>query len=886
MHPPYLLDLEASGDRALCGGKASGLAALLRHGFHVPPGVCVTTRAYVDALEAAQLNPTEQWAQVKHTSGTDRDKFLKEYRTRIASLTIPHGILQPLESALDHIVQAFTSDPAVLWAVRSSATNEDDAARAFAGLYRTLLGVPRSTIPAAITECWASLWAIAAWSYSTRGEHQLNVPAMAVIVQPLLFPRAAGVAYSHHPVTRARGDVVINAVLGLAEPLVGGAVTPDCYIVRMGSGTDAPQMLERHVVPKFTARRRTAGAVHDTTLSIPNQEQPSLTDEEAFALAGLTKEVEQAMNHPVDVEWAIDEQGIWLLQARPIPQSAVRPALGILIESTCAWSRANFKETLPDLPSPVGLSFLRQFMETHIVRHYLQLGCSLPAGISSIRILHGRPYINVTLLQIFMAQLGGDPALVAEQMGGDAPAPPAVKRLPWWTLLRAGLLMEWKIRQAARRAPRWFEDMTRMAEDQQGDAMDSLSPLELLSRLDRLGERLSSRDLTFAIVAGVSQGFYALQRLLQRRIGDDWRSLLNAALQGSGTVISARQILWLAECADIAREEPAAAEFFYAEPWKPEQFRDKLAGTRFLHAFDGYLAEYGHRAVAESDVMSPRFSEVPDDVLGVVRGHMIAPPSFAMRDIRRRQSDARERALRHMRTAFGWRYHQWACVRWWHARLSRFLALREANRHYLMCLTSAVRQLLLMMGRQFASSGVLNQQDDIFFLTNDEIRTLVSGNAENWISVVESRRAERARDALQEAPDFIMEHGQAVQLADSLKATSGQVLHALSISSGVVSGPVRLVRSQEDFRNVQRGDIVVTAVLDPGMAPLFGLAGGLIVEMGGILSHGAIIAREYGIPTVANIHGVTRLLQDGQRLILNADTGQVIIPEETDRALT
>ncbi|MDQ6732570.1 MAG: PEP-utilizing enzyme [Nitrospirota bacterium] len=880
MHAPYLVPLESSGDRALCGGKSSGLAALLRLGFLVPPGVCITTQAYWDTLEAANLNPAEQWARVRLASESDRDKLLKEYREHIVSLPIPYEIFQSLKSALDNVDRAFASDRAVLWAVRSSTTNEDDAERTFAGLYRTILGVPRSTIPAAITECWASLWTTAAWAYHERGEPHSNAPAMAVIVQPLLSPRSAGVAYSHHPVTREPNQVVINAVLGLAEPLVGGAITPDWYIVRMEPGTNSPHMLERHIVPKLTVRQPTTGTLHDTTLSVTDQEQPSLIDEEAFALARLTKEVEQAMNHPVDVEWAIDEQGIWLLQARPIPKPPVKPALGILTESTCAWSRANFKETLPDQPSPVGLSFLRQFMEANIVRHYLQLGCSLPPGISSIRILHGRPYINVTLFQSFMAQLGGDPALVAEQMGGDAPAPPAVKRLPWWTLLRAGLSMEWKIRQAARRAPRWFKDMTRMAEDQQGDAMDSLSPLELLSRLDRLGGRLSSRDLTFAIVAGVSQGFYTLQRLLQRRMGDDWRPLLNAALQGSGTVISARQILWLAECADIAREEPAAAEFFYAEPWEAEQFRDKLAGTRFLHAFDGYLAEYGHRAVAESDVMSPRFSEAPDYVLDVVRGHVITPAPLSMRDIRRRQSDARERALRHMRTAFGWRYHQWACVRWGLARLSRFLALREGNRHYLTYLTSVVRQFLLIMGRQFASCSVLNRQDDIFFLTHDEIRELVSGKTENWISVVESRRAERARNASQEAPDFIMDHGPAVQPADPPKASSGQALHALSISSGIASGPVRLVRSKDDFRHVQRGDIVVTAVLDPGMAPLFGLAGGLIVEMGGILSHGAIIAREYGIPTVANIHGVTRLLQDGQHIILNADTGQVIIPVE------
>ncbi|HET7057304.1 MAG TPA: PEP/pyruvate-binding domain-containing protein [Nitrospiraceae bacterium] len=874
MHPPYLVPLESSGDRVLCGGKASGLAALLRHGFRVPPGVCVTTRAYMETLGAAKLNPGEQWAQAKHASGPDRKRILEEYRTRIASLTIPHEVFQPLESALDTIGQAFTSDRAGLWAVRSSATNEDDATRTFAGLYRTLLGVPRVAIPAAIIECWASLWTTAAWSYSARGEPHSAVPAMAVIVQPLLVPRAAGVAYSHHPVTRERNDVVINAVLGLAEPLMTGTVTPDCYIIRSGPDTDSFHMLERHLVSKC---RQPTTTGPDRPALASDQEQPSLTDEEAFALARLTKQVEHAMNHPVDVEWAIDEGGIWLLQARPIPETATKPALDPLTDATCAWSRANFKETLPDQPSPLGVSFLRQFMETNILRSYLQLGCSIPPDLSSVRIILGRPYINVTLFQSFMAQLGGDPALVAEQMGGDAPAPPAVKRLPWWTLLRAGLMMEWKMRQAARRAPRWFAEMKHMAENQKDSAADSVSPAELLTRLNQLGERLSSHDLTFEIVAGVSQAFSALQRLLQRRMGDGWRPVLNTSLQGSGTVISAQQILRLAECADIAREEPVAAEFFYADPWEPEQFRDTLAGTRFLDAFDDYLAEYGHRAVAESDVMSPRFSEVPDYVLGMVRGHVIAPSPRSMQAVRQRQSNAREQSLQRICTAFGWRYHEWVYVHWWHTRLSRFLALREANRHHLMYFTTAVRQLLLMMGRQLASCGILNQQDDIFFLTNGEIRTLVSGTTENWMSVVTSRRVERARNAAQTAPDSVMGHRPTVQRTGPPKASSERALHGLSISSGIVSGPVRRIHSHEDFKHVQRGDIVVTAVLDPGMASLFGLAGGLIAEMGGILSHGAIIAREYGIPAVVNIGQINHLLQDGQYITLDANKGVVTI---------
>jgi rifampicin phosphotransferase len=877
MHPPYLVPLASSGDRALCGGKASGLAALLRHGVHVPPGVCVTTRAYFDTLRAAGLSPADTWARAGRASQSARQKILDEYRGRIASLTIPDDVLQQLEPVLDSIGRTSRSHHEELWAVRSSATTEDEAERTFAGLYRTVLGVPHAAIPAAITECWASLWTSTAWAYYERAADHAPAPAMAVIVQPLLSPRASGVTYSQHPVTRAPHDVLIEAVLGLAEPLVGGTVPSDRYIVRIAGDTESTHVLERHIAAKPTARRPAMGTVRDMPVATADQAQPSLTDQEACALARLTKQVERAMNHPVDVEWAIDEHGLWLLQSRSIPGPVAQTARGILTEATCAWSRANFKETLPDQPSPLGLSLLQQFMATNIIRQYVELGCTIPPGLSSVRIIHGRPYINVTLFQSLMTQLGGDPSLVAEHMGGNAPEPSFVPRLPWWKLLKAGLMMERRIRRAANRAPRWFAEMKCMAEGRRGDSTESLSPADLLHRLDRLGERLSSHDLTFAIVAGVAQGFSVLQRLLERRVGDDWRPLLNAALQGSGTVISARQIMWLSECANAAREEPVASRFFHADPWEPGQFRIQLAGTRFLHAFDGYLNEYGHRAVAESDVMSPRFVEVPDCVLDAVRGHVISPPSLSIRESQTRQSLGRERALQRIRMACRWRYHEWAAIKWWHRRLSRFLALREANRHHLMYFTSAVRQLLLAMGRQFAAHGVLGQPDDIFFLTNDEIRDLVFGETAAAQSLVKSRRAERVQHATQSAPDFVMGQNMTPRSTDQLEPLSVRVLHGLIISSGIVTGPVRLVRTHADFRYVQRGDIVVTSILDPGMAPLFGLAGGLIAEMGGILSHGAIIAREYGIPTVVNIPGVTRFLRDGQRVTLNADDGVVAI---------
>ena len=319
--------------------------------------------------------PAKQWARLKQMSESDRDSVLEEYRAGIRSLSIPSDIVRPLASMLDNVGQAFTHDRDVLWAVRSSATHEDGVKRTFAGLYRTILGVSLVAMPDAIKECWASLWTSAAWAYHQRGNPNLNAPAMAVIVQPLVPARAAGVAYSAHPVTGAPNDVVINAVLGLAEPLVSGAVSPDSYSVRMNLDAESTWTLERHVVQKFTARRQSADGLHDAAIALDQQEQPSLVDEEVLALAHLIKQVERAMNHPVDVEWAIDQQGIWLLQARRIPEPVTKTAMS---EVTCAWSRANFKETLPDQPSPLGLSFLRQFMETNILRHYVQLGCSIP----------------------------------------------------------------------------------------------------------------------------------------------------------------------------------------------------------------------------------------------------------------------------------------------------------------------------------------------------------------------------------------------------------------------------------------------------------------------------------------------------------------------------
>jgi len=854
------IPLEACHDPALVGGKAASLGHLIRRGFRVPPGLCLTTVAYHETLRAAGLDPQGRWREACRTDAAHRRAVLDDSFVKVTKLSLPQDLRDELEAALDR----FDSAHKALWAVRSSASNEDGTKASYAGLYATALGVQRKDIPMMVIRCWASLWKETVVDYHRlTGEPDDRGPEMAVILQLMLNPTTAGVAYSRHPITGAP-QVVINAVLGLAEPFVTGHATPDQYVVA------SDQLLERTIATKPIATRLQVDGLTEVAVSYSQQTQPALTDDEARNLARLVTDVEAVFAMPVDVEWALDDAGFWLLQARAIPAQRARPSL---TEAACIWSRANFKETLPELPSPLGLSFVNEFMERAILKHYRDLGCIIPPGVASVRVIRGRPFINVTLFQSLVAQLGGDPAQVVEQMGGDpSVAPPSVPRLSWWRVLRAVVLVESRIRRAARLAPKWFAEIRAMAHELSDDSLRTWAPASAMARLQHLGRRLYEGDLTFAIVAGVSQGLQALQFILERRIGPGWRQLLNASLQGLGTVISVNQILRLQDLADVARQNPAACAFFTADPFTPELFRAKLAGTRFLQGLEAYLTEYGHRALGESDVMVPRFRERPEPLLHVIRRHLLAPPVATTTDIQRDQEAARTKTLRTIRRALSPWLPWWWAFQWWHRRLSRSLALREANRHHLMYFADATRRLQRRIGEHLTAHGALAQPDDVFFLTADEFRRILDESDRDWKTLVAVRRRERAKHAEQTVPDFVRPAGLP---ALTPTAGDGPILRGVPISTGLIEGPARLVLSPEDASTVQRGDILIVPVIDPGMAPLFGLAAGLVAEMGGTLSHGAIIAREYGLPAIVNVPGVTEALRTGERIMVDATAGEI-----------
>jgi phosphohistidine swiveling domain-containing protein len=834
----------------------------------------VTTEAYDHALRAPGFSPAEQWHAALHSSGVERQRILSHCHTIIRNCDIAE-----LTALIVEQMRRLDLPLRGLWAVRSSATNEDGVHASFAGVYRTRLGIPLEEMGSAVKDLWLSIWDERVLNYHATSRSSGTPPTMAVVIQPLLEALAAGVAYSIHPLTGRATQVVINAVAGLAAALVDGSVTPDQYVVELAENSQPFRISERTITGQTQALRVTGQGLCEVPLSVDAVGQATLSDDQLFDLARTVKQIEKLFGHPVDLEWLYDDRGLWLLQARPISGLTRSPQL---TNDDCEWSRTNFKETMPELPSPLGLSFLELFMERHIISPYRSLGCKIPEGVSSVRTFQGRPYINMTLFYSLVAQLRGNPSLLVEQMGGESVTRvPEAHPIGWFAYARAGFVMMAELRKVVRYGPAWFADMKAMAAEHSADRLRTVSGEDVALRLDAIGQWLDEHELTFGIAGGVSQCLQALGGMLPRWLGEDWRALLNGALQGQAAVISAQQIVRLAEVADMVRRDPQATSWFTAEGWDPVEFRRKLEGTDVLRAFNRYLEDYGHRGVGESDVMSPRFADRPELLLAILRTQILAPTSATPAYILQRQTMVRERALAGIRARLGWRFHRWAVFSWWYRRLCRFFALREANRHHLMYYSAAARSLLLRLGEWLVERGRLSSQEDIFYFKIEERADLLAGGSSDWRGLIQARRAERDRYATTSVPDTIRDWKDVVRGTDTPSpVASNGIFHGIPISAGQVVGPVRFVRSMEDWSRVCRGDILVVSAIDPGMAPLFGVAAGLVAEMGGTLSHGAIIAREYGLPAVTNVPGITTRLKEGDRISLDAERGEIIVQEQ------
>ncbi len=814
-------------DPLLVGGKAWNLARLQRNGLPVPPTAVIPVPALWTAARAAGV-----WERL--IGGGDA-------AGAVIGMPLPAGWAERWAAVAARLGARV--------AVRSSAVGEDGPEHAQAGAYHTVLDVAPADVPAAVAAVWASWWSPAA--VASRDDPHAP-PRMAVVLQAMVAPDAAGVLFTINPLTGSWREMVVEAVPGLGDALVDGRVTPHHWVVRR------PRRLPGPLARAWTRVR--LDVIHEDLPPLPGATGGALRRDEVLTLGRLALRVERAFGAPQDIEWALDRGRFVLLQARPVTRTASPRARADVL-----WTRRFIGERFPDPPTVLGWSILEPLFAWFIA--YPDVQARYLGGGPALRLVQGRPYLNVTVFRHLSFKLPGaaPPAFMLELLppteadawrkrrgvAPDLSVYGALLRSTWdehrwdrfawnpWTNPQAWDAMRDRIHAALpalSRPPVSPTDAVRLVDDQ----------IALLR--EYCGIHLCS--LLFANLCW--QGLEGMLSVWAP--GAPWAAALATCPQGNQT-LDTNQALWTlatrasdADLDRLARGQPA-------EP----PFRDALAA---------FLATYGHRSVASWELGAPRWADTPA---------ALAPLLAAQRGAENPAIRAATTAAAHHEALVALRQAlppaRRAVAERWVAWTGTYLQLRENQRFTFDALVHALQRTLGWLGTWAAARGTIADPADVWLLTWDELRHLADGSldgsdARAWVS---RRRAQRATESDEEPAVFLVG-----DQAEPLPATGGRWT-GLGISPGRVRGRVRQIRTLADGARLQPGEILVARALDPGWTPLLLVAGGAILELGGALSHGAVVAREYGKPAVVHLEGALRRLHDGQEVTVDGSRGAVWI---------
>jgi len=734
------------------------------------------------------------------------------------------------------------------WAVRSSAVSEDHATTSYAGVYESFLEIPDEELGAYIRACWASWWSERAVAYRRHVGDTDATPRMAVVLQHMVPARCAGVTFTAEPLHGDRTRMVINAAPGLGVAVVSGIVQPEQYTL---AKTPDLHLLESRLLH-------------------PNG-PPLLPPEVVLQLGALCQHLETFCGSPQDIEWAWDDTVCWIVQSRPITTLGDATLNG----TEDVWGNANLKDVIPGLVSPFTWSLMQPQLEGAMRQQYVRAGYLVPPERPLLRRFWGRPYFNISLFnEAGYALYGTTPELQAAQLGGMVPpgarppASPALRqRLRW---LRNILRFVRIANRAARVVPTQFA-MVQQRWREERQSLPYLSRAALLEKLEHHADVTQPfLELHLHLSWAMSGNFSALRDMVARAVPQTTPASLAAELvTGIGDVSSAEHSYRLWELSRLARQSPQVMAFLAQGTW--DTWQQELAGTAFAEAWQEFLETFGHRALYEVEMANPRWRERPDYLFEVLATYASLPQARAPFDpeeqARRRQAAEHEVCRR----LTPWRRP------WFRATLRRtqaFSRLRENSKSHLVQLIDIGRLMALRAAHFLMQGGLLADAEAIFYLRIEEVRTALRGAmpVETVRRLIAQRRLERQRDAARRLPDLFV--GERPLYAESLP-TQGTVLTGLPSSPGRVMGIARVLYSPQEGARLQPGEILVAPSTDPGWTPLFLLASGLVMETGGYLSHGAIVAREYGIPAVLNIPLATQRIPDGSSILLDGAQGVV-----------
>ncbi|HEY3364653.1 MAG TPA: PEP/pyruvate-binding domain-containing protein [Symbiobacteriaceae bacterium] len=884
----YLLDWTTAQTAGveLAGGKGWNLGRLARYGFSVPPGGVLSSEAYrlfmqQPALQAgAEALAQLTGAEAATPAGAAR---LAQFRAEMLALPLPAAVMAELAAAP---WGAPVRSPV---AVRSSAVAEDSAGASFAGIHASFLNV---TGPAAVAEavkgCYASLWTPQAVAYRRKLGLSDAAVAAAVVILAMVPAKAAGVGFSCDPRTGRRDRHAISATLGLGEALVSGAVQPDEYLVDISDYP--PRVVERHIGQKRAITVPAPdGGTRLSPLDPAAAARPALTDDQLTDLAHLLARIQDAlgdMEQPQDVEWAHDGERFWILQSRPVTKlpPATFPAVA---DQPVYWSNANLRDALPGVQSAQGWSSFRASMDRLASAPLLAAGWPYAGGMTWVRLFEGRAYINLTALEWAMYDaLGITPAETNRILGGHQPEIPVPPATPAQRLrrglgqLRMTRVMLTSMNQAEQR----FKAISDWAAERLAQDCSGWSNQQFQDRMQEVKRVIDPFLPFFQILNGAAGGLHQeLIKSLTPAFGDRATALANAMLAGSGNVTSAEQGVRLVALGNLALREATAAAYFTAGDWDPAAWAERLAGTRFRAQFEAFLKEYGHRGVYEVEPMNPRWNEDPTYLLATVRSQVVSGQEIRLPDQAGKREAATREVMRRLRFS-----PRALMVRQYVKLAGRAAGQREMAKSMVVKAAGVSRHYCLALGNRLAAEGLIPERDDIFHLTFLDLWAYLQGEpvGAGFAALVADRKALRAVHLRLEPPDVIVGEvpekkvpaptGPALTgVVVTEAARTGPVLTGMGVAAGRAAGRARVILHPDQGPELLPGEILVAPSTDPAWTPLFLRAAGVVMEVGGHLSHGAIVAREYGLPAVVNVPGLLQAVQTGDWLTVDGDAGKV-----------
>jgi len=846
-----LVDAER-GAGVLVGGKAANLGELARAGFPVPNGFVLTTHAYALAAEAAGVDPARP----------------AEAAERLRAAPMPDVIANAAR-------KAYAALDAERVAVRSSATAEDLPGASFAGQQDSYLDVSgEEGLLDAIRRCWASLWNERAVAYRHANGVDNTGVSLAVVVQKMVDASAAGVLFTADPVTGRRRRAAIDAVAGLGDKLVAGAVDPDHYAVEIAS--------------------------HEVVQSPAGGQGSVLSDQEVLTLAEFGDRVERHFNAPQDVEFALDqERHVWLVQSRPIttlyplPEDAPDPQKELRVYFSGSVFQGYFEPI-----TPMGIQFFR--LLSGAVSGMFGFSVDDPVAGSQILKEPGmRLYIDVTPI---VRDPVGRRAFVTLTSMGEARSSAVLVQLasdPRLSLARrsrfrsvraiAGALMRAGVPRSALRVlrspeatrARYVREIEEFAcidlpedttSEQRLDAFERLILTVTPRMFPRMIGTIMPAMLSFALAVRLLRGKARM---------DELQTITRGAAHNPTTEMDLA--LWTL-CTDVRDDADSREALIGRTPAElAAAYRRGTLAPRLQSGLKSFLARYGFRSIGEIDIGVERWSENPEHILGALANYLRLGDDALAPDA---QFANGQREAEAMIASLLTRVHgpRRAILRVVLGRVRALIGDREAPKfHIIRLLATPSRELLKPVGRDLVARGRLSDEDDIFFLTLPEARRAAGG--EDMRKLVAARRdafdRERARRRI---PRLLLSDGTD---AEAALVSVGEGLRGSPASPGVVSGIARVILSPAGAR-LEPGEILVAPSTDPGWTPLFLTAGALVMEMGGMMSHGAVVAREYGIPAVVGVAGATEQIMTGQRVTVDGSAGTVVLeagPKEEAQAV-